>query len=152
MPRGTGTAIVEIEMPLELANEFVRICGLPQKGQEQWIAFALLAAKPEYQSPVDKLSKREKVQDDGGRDPSVSRACAIMCRDLQFIRWIHVQNNVRTPHDENEQRESAASLVRRACGVESRAELATNKEALGKWQKLLSEFQEATSAFSVRRK
>lgn len=63
-----------------------------------------------------------------------------LCRSDTFHKWLA---RIYVWGDVNEQ--SARDFVCKACGIQSRAELATNDEAAAKFRKLEQEFRRSAS-------
>jgi|GEM_PF-2220298 len=70
-------------------------------------------------------------------EKAVTRA-ALLCQDKAFMKWAEERFGVGSDEETN-----AAEFIRTACGVSSRAELATNQAALAKFTALEAEFLSA---------
>lgn len=84
--------------------------------------------------------------------PAAQQA-GIRCEDLEFRQWL--QKAVPTAQElfggDHPAAETAARLVRALCGVESRAELATNEEAATRWYELDAQYQTDTGRTTEKR-
>lgn len=118
--KSRSVAQVIVEIPVEAAESFVKVFGIPQPGSEKPVALALLAAKP----------KAEKTQTPGEH---LRTRAVLICQDEHFQKWIGATT-------EDEARDLLCGLL----GVGSRSEIATSSDA--QQQFLICEKQYQTEA------
>jgi hypothetical protein len=114
-------AQIVLELPIEQADSFIQAFGSPNPASETWCAIARLAIN---QSPT-KPDKPHKSWD----QLRLSQQAAIRCSDETYRHWLCVDDE-----------ESAKAQVRKACQVDSRAELDTDPEASARWHEMETEF------------
>lgn len=124
--RGRKVGQLVFEVPLEQLHQAIAgLGGEPSIENDTWVAIACLengktvieAAekwKPEYQHPA--------------------KSCALLCQKPTF--WSFITDRGRLCENEAD----AAEYVRHQCGVNTRADFATNPVALRKWQALESAY------------
>jgi hypothetical protein len=93
---------VVVEIPIEQAERFIAAFGMPIPGSEKPVALALLNAEPK--------KPEEQVRRHFAQLPR-SQQAALMCNDPAFQKWC------------GEDADGSAAYVRRACIVNSRADL-----------------------------
>ena len=94
--------------------------------------------------PIVPEEKRERME-------AVARA-GLLCRNNKFQTWItskypEFEENVFA-NTEKEKEEEAVTILRKALGVKSRAELKTDDIALARFKQLTSEFEETVNGGS----
>lgn len=72
-----------------------------------------------------------------GKVMSPSNHCAILCKDEDFQKWSREQLEQSSWVQTEPSEENAIKLVKTICGIESRAELDTDPEALARYQTLI---------------
>lgn len=123
--RGRKVGQLVFEVPLEhLHTAIAGLGGEPSIENDTWVAIARLEDgkviepaekwKPDYQHPA--------------------KACALLCQKETF--WSFITERGRRCENEAD----AAEYVRHQCGVNTRADFATNPVALRKWQALESAY------------
>lgn len=111
-----------IEIPVEQAEAFLKVFGVPRPGAERPVAIALLnTAKPELKQPKAK------------KPLSRSQHAGMLCHDEQFQFYLGAKDE-----------EDAARRVRDYCLVDSRSQFDTNENAAARWDALLLDFQQQT--------
>jgi hypothetical protein len=111
--KGRKVCQIVIEVPIEQADQaLAALGGLPQPATEAWVAIA-------------RLETRTRVVPIKPDNTKLSLEAALRCREPIFQRYLNVS-------DENE----AAEVVRKACGISSRAGLNTDPEAARRWRTL----------------
>ena len=109
-------------------------------GTRYGMAFKLIADDESFDhtEPEEKTEGERAVQQAG-----------ILCQKPEFQNWIAYHDIYGGymkvgPHDSvrSVTKGGAIEYVHRACGVESRAEFATNPEALARWKKLAGEYMD----------
>ena len=116
-------AQIVLELPLEQADGFIQAFGAPNPASETWCAIARLAIAQD-QSVPQKIHKTKSWD-----ELRLSQQAAIRCSDETYRHWLCVDDE-----------ESAKSQVRKACEVDSRAELDTDEAAANRWQAMEEEF------------
>jgi hypothetical protein len=113
-------AQIVLELPIEQADSFIKAFGSPNPASETWCAIARLVS-----SDPPKQDKPHKSWD----QLRLSQQAAIRCSDELYRHWLCVDDE-----------ESAKVQVRKACEVDSRAELDTDEAAANRWQTMEEEF------------
>ena len=131
----------EIDGPIcpEDRNPFMDLDQGREKGQRFRVTFHLLAedeqtTEPEQTEERPKGGERAKRKWD---ELTPTQQAGIACKDPAFQQWVCLKNG-------NEPREdTAASMVRGICGVDSRSELSLYPAAATAWGRLYVEFKQA---------
>lgn len=116
-------AQIVLELPLEQADGFIQAFGTPNPASETWCAIARLAIAQDKTQP-QKINKTKSWD-----ELRLSQQAAIRCSDEMYRHWLCVDDE-----------ESAKAQVRKACEVDSRAELDTDEAAANRWQAMEEEF------------
>ena len=116
-------AQIVLELPLEQADGFIQAFGTPNPASETWCAIARLAIAQD-KTPPQKIHKTKSWD-----ELRLSQQAAIRCSDEMYRHWLCVDDE-----------ESAKAQVRKACQVDSRAELDTDPDAAGRWHEMEAEF------------
>lgn len=114
-------AQIVLELPLEQADGFIQVFGTPNPASETWCAIARLAIAQEKSKPDNPHKSWDRLR--------LSQQAAIRCSDNTYRHWLCVDDE-----------ESAKAQVRKACEVDSRAELDTDETAANRWQAMEEEF------------
>lgn len=122
-----STFQVIVEMPIEQAERFVSVFGMPIPGKEQPVALALL------HKPAEKPERPRKAFHEMPR----SQQAGLLCADERFQKWLGI-----IPDYEGDV--YAAETVRAMCGVPSRANLDVDAAAAAKWDSMVSKYRTAT--------
>ncbi len=112
-----------VEIPIERVDEVYKLFGMPNFGAEQWVAIAPLKTE----AKVD-TSRKDAYQEKLPGAQAVARS-AILCGEPAFQDWLVDQDGGVRPEGVDPEY-YAAELLRLHCEVGSRAEIATNEEAL----------------------
>jgi hypothetical protein len=118
------------EVPAERIREVTAVLG-ELEGQQIWAAIARLAdgagSAPQASGPApSEPSNGERIR---------TRA-VMLCKDINFITWVCDRMNYQVKDHYN-----AEEYLRYACGIASRAELATNLEAQKKFLLLEAQYR-----------
>lgn len=143
-----SVAQVIVEISIERAEAFVAAFGAPLPGKEIPVAIARLDPSKPATAP------RNANGGDGGKERrawgqlKLAEQAGVRCEDREFQRFICEQ--VGLPIDG----QTAAMLVRRLCGVDSRSEITPESNAGVAWVNLDAQYlawrHEATIAEPVR--
>jgi len=131
-----GVVQVVMEIPLQDADAAYEVLGgMPAPATERWFGIAALrGSEPAKLQPVvDKPPAGAKRQ---YRDLPKPQQAGMRCEEAAFIAFLREER----PDDWHEAQD-AAECVRLICGVQSRAELATNQKAGVIWHQLDSQYQ-----------
>jgi hypothetical protein len=123
--------VVQLCFELPLADfdaAYEVLGGLPNSAEERWFAIAAIGNSSEI-APLQIESKRD------WRDLPPQQQAAMRCNEAAFVHFLREQR----PDDWAETQDTA-DCVRLICGVESRAELATNHAARVAWHQLDSQY------------
>lgn len=126
--------VVSVEFPLERYQAFVAAFGGPAPGAEIPVALARLAPEKPATAP------RNANGGDGGKERrawgqlKLAEQAGVRCEDREFQRFICEQ--VGLPIDG----QTAAMLVRRLCGVDSRSEITPESNAGVAWVNLDAQY------------
>jgi len=118
------------EVPVEGAEAVIKLLGFPRPDNPQWVGIAPLAIA----SDAGTTTERQKTE----QDKRVQKA-GILCGDAQFQTWFWYQEYCDGPS-----REEVAEGLRRACGITSRKELATNPDAKARFDAIVATFRQQT--------
>lgn len=143
MVKTRGVFQIQVELPIERAQEFIGAFGVPMPGEEKWVALALLAhdqkgerSAPEPHSETTKLERK------------ISQLCAIRCADTTFQEWLcgECDGDISALRMASEQQRCnmAAEMVRTHLGVASRRDIDDNSEAADAWFSLVAKFERET--------
>lgn len=140
--RGRKVAMLVFEVPIEAADAALdTLGGLPRPDQEAWCGIARInpakavekhVSEPPTQSspaPVEKIRRRFNTL-------PLPTQCAMKCEEpafWKFLSEVYAANEISDP-------ETAASYVRRHCGVQSRKEIIEGSEPAEYWLALAGEF------------
>lgn len=114
---------LEIHVPAEQANQVLEAFGWPTAVDPVPVAIARLAIAQDQSVP--QKTHKTKSWD----ELRLSQQAAIRCSDETYRHWLCVDDE-----------ESAKAQVRKACEVDSRAELDTDEAAANRWQAMEEEF------------
>lgn len=128
---------VVVEIPIEQANSFIEMFGVPVPGAEIPVAIARLNKQNEVagagplrpQPPKPEAEARDTPRRPFHELPP-SQQAALKCNDPDFQQWIGADDA-----------EDAAFRVRRGCQVTSRSELDKYPEAAKRWRHLLDSYE-----------
>jgi hypothetical protein len=116
-----------IEIPIEAADAFIAAFGSPRPDKNVPVAIARL----------DPAAKAEKVK--GGE---LARRAGIVCGERAFQTFLELNKQVPgTTRVHVPDAENAAMILRRLCGVQSRAELDHNGEGAIRFNTIMSEYR-----------
>lgn len=126
-----------VEIPIERAAEVIAAFGYPQPGAE--IAVAVARIKAVKQIEAQPVGKRTFA------DMAPAQQAGVLCNDARFRKFLHEERTnawmlALSNHPDNPT-EAAATTVRAACGVHSRADLNTDPRAEIAWQTLQEEYR-----------
>lgn len=121
--KSRSVAQIIVEIPLETAESFVQMFGMPLPSKEKWVALAML---------------NERVINKNDDIAFAIQKCGILCKDKRFGKFLQEEKKMHevNPDDEN----SIASALKTILGIRSRTEL-HNQESLLAWNRLLSEYE-----------
>lgn len=117
-------AQIIVEIPLEQAEEFVTMFGMPTPNTEKWVAVARLNDEV--------VHRNEEVT------MAIQKA-GMLCKEEKFGLFLknHKKMNEVNPFEP----ESIANCVRALIGIKSRTELHDKQNRIA-WNRLLSEYEE----------
>ena len=122
-----GVAQIVVEVPIENAEQVIKMLGIPQPGKEAHVAVAKLRTVPE--------TKEERSE--GER--AIQRA-ALLCKEDEFQNWLYAYCGAQQLPTEH----GTATLLKEQIGILSRSELKMNMEALEKFLRIEAAYREAT--------
>lgn len=127
--KSRNVAVLHFEVPLEGADAaLAALGGLPQPASERWCGIARLTDEAAH-----KPDARERYAQKSPGEQAVIRA-ALLTKDDAFQQWIGGPTT-------NDPIAHASRAIRNHCGIDSRAELATNPEALQRFLDLEAKFK-----------
>ena len=116
-------AQIIVEIPLEHAEEFVTMFGMPTPNMDKWVAVARL---------------NDEIVEQNEEAISAIQKCGIMCKDENFGLFL---KNVRKLDEINpKEPESVANGLRAILGIKSRTELRDQNNRIA-WNRLLNEYE-----------
>ena len=140
-----------LEFPLEIFAEVVERLGVPMPDQEKWVAVALLnelVAQEAEQKPKDmdrSLAGKQRYANSSARAQARDRSI-FLPRDPKFIPWANERSPYRI-HNELD----AVRFIRDRCGVDSRAEIATDPDAYREFIEMETAYKIDTGQFAESR-
>lgn len=157
-----NVGLLTFEVPLEALDAAVAaLGGTPLPSRSVWTGIAPLAptapaagaairedagATPSLDPPAAGPSPAERYASKGEGQKAVVRA-ALLCDDVKFQRWLRDQYPVvwtdGLARGDTAPDMTAAYVLRRACFIESRGELATNDNALVRFADIETAFKTA---------
>jgi hypothetical protein len=121
------------EVPLEETSEVLKMLGAPMPDKETWVAIALLDMRTfddqgNLQDPAQKHRR-------AFCDMPFPQQAGILSEDQKFETWAlsHIHLNM----DDTD----CAAVIRRWCGVTTRADILPGTHAGGKWINLLRSYE-----------
>lgn len=136
--KSRSVAQVIVEIPVEAAESFLKVFGVPLPGAERPVALALLSTD----KPAAPAQQRESPEKGKRRFDELPRSqqAALMCDDISFRAWLFASD-----------RDQAAEAIRRTCLVKSRSEFDGDLAAAGRWDNLLFMFRKKTGRIAEQR-
>ena len=131
--KSRATIQVIIEFPIEQGERIVRMFGFPQPSNPAKLALARLAETPQIEGHAQPANGNGKRS---WRDLTGPVQAGIRCAEPAFWTFLREAGGSNV-NDED----GAANYVRLACGVHSRAEIATKKGAAVLWHDLDTRYQ-----------
>jgi hypothetical protein len=121
---------IVLEVPVEQSNAVLDVLGgMPDPAKESWVAVARL------QQPQPDRQPRPAGERRDWRDLPPQQQAGIRCDEPAFVSFLKEQYA-----NEWHEATDAADCVRLICGVNSRADLATNNKARVIWHQLDGHF------------
>ena len=138
-----SVAQIIVEVPIERAEQVVKMLGLPVPATEIAVGVAKLQPTAKTQALVNKLLNPEKpARKPAATERTRSQWAGIRCNDPVFQQWIWQTEGRPTGWEPSTP--GSAIIVRARCGVQSRKELDTNPEKAAAWDALDGRFIEET--------
>lgn len=132
--KGRKVAQVILELPLEQADEALKILGgVPRPDQEVWVGVARLTKEAAQEPPQKERRRFDELP--------LPQQAALICKDERFQQWA-----CGVPGEE-----PTVSFVRGYCGIKSRTELSDNPRAAGEFAKMLARYRQETGLEAARR-
>lgn len=136
--RTRSVAQIVLELPIEQAQGFVDMFGLPIPGSEIHVAIARLREAPAEAKPVD-VSKSERGKElyrsKDAMEQAAIRAC-ILCDDLKFQLWAS-KHSIPGAHS------TTAEWLRAELRIKSRNEISSNARAYKAFLAIEEEYKQA---------
>lgn len=121
-----------VEIPIEQAAEMVRMFGVPVPDKPVRVAVARLEEAPQIEATAEPAANSNGHR--SWRDLTPAQQAGIRCNEPAFQKFLREEGDSAVNDDA-----AAASYVRLACGVHSRAHLTGN--AANKWRELEAKYQ-----------
>lgn len=122
--KSRNVAQVIVEIPLEGANEFIEMFGVPRPDEECWVAIAEI---------------NRRVLESRGEATKAIQQAGMLCRNAQFGEWLKEHRGC--PEVDPENFESIADGLRAILGIRSRTEFNNNPELVTGFNRLKGEFE-----------
>ncbi len=119
-----GVISVSVEFPIEQAEEFVRMFGMPKPDTEKWVAIAGLNEKV--------IHRNEDVV-------RTIQQAGMLCKEINFGRFLKNQKNMLDVIPEKE--DTIAKGLRAILGIQSRTDFHNDNNALIAFNRLKSEYE-----------
>lgn len=166
--KSRGVLQLVLEVPVEMTEHVLKTLGPPIPGIEKWVGVALL--NPE--APIPGSAKVQSVLTDGppvaprateasglasGRSYTLANRIGMRCNDAAFQEWalrfaVTLSWSIGEPDCAGADREGvAASIVRKWCGVETRAQIIPGTEAAAKWLTMETQFLADSGSMAEQR-
>lgn len=120
-------AVIYLEIPIEQAEEFVGSFGMPNPAEEKWVGIARL------NPTADRVEAPKERQRFSSLRPSAQ--AALLCEKPTFWKFLWETYRVQV-----EDTDSAATVVRSACKVNTRASFDSNPKAADDWFSLKDKY------------
>lgn len=141
--QGGKASVFHIEVPQERTDAALKaLGGWPDAANPKWVAVALLDKKiaqhkdDGVQAPKNLRRKFSEI--------SLAEQSALKCTDQVFRRFLWEKHMIRDEEFEASGQiaiDAAATAVRVACGVNTRADILPGTNAADKWAGVLSDFE-----------
>ncbi len=118
---------VIIEIPIEAANTFVEMFGMPNPAEEVWVAIAELDRRTMNESEASDATKAVQM-------------AGMLCRNKSFGVWLRDQRKMDVDPSKPE---SIANALRALLGIKSRREMHNSPEIIVAFNRLKGEFETA---------
>ena len=119
-----GVISVSVEFPIEQAEEFVRMFGMPKPDTEKWVAIAGLNEEV--------IHRNEDVV-------RTIQQAGMLCKEINFGRFLKNQKNMLDVIPEKE--DTIAKGLRAILGIQSRTDFHNDNNALIAFNRLKSEYE-----------
>lgn len=120
--KSRSVAQIVVEVPIEKAEEFLKVFGVPQPGAERPVALALMNVQKEPEKPKQSWESMSYAQRSG-----------ILRNDKRFQEWLGVSNA-----------DDAAEHIRKKCGVDSCSQIDGFGRAMAQFDHLWGRYRTAT--------
>ena len=122
-----GVISVSVEFPIEQAEEFVRMFGMPKPNTEKWVAIAGLNEEV--------VNKNEEVV-------KTIQQAGMLCKEVNFGRFLKTQKKMLDviPNQED----TIAKGLRAILGIKSRTDFHTDPVSVLTFNRLKSEYEKWT--------
>ena len=134
--RSRKVAEIIVEIPIEAADNALKMLGSPKPSSEQWVAIALMNPSAAQIQPVNEVGE------------NIVEISANICRDDDFRKFLARWTGQDMDFDTGST-ETAGMILRRLLGIECRTELLTNAEAREAFENLVAEFHRTKTNKSV---
>ena len=131
-----SAAQIVIEIPIETADRFIAMFGVPQPAKERWVAVALL-----YDKWTGDNGKEEEPPEERGDGPWSIRALSVLVEQQRFRDFIC---SMHLPYANRLKKETILDAVKEYVGIKSRREFRTNPEAVDIFVNLYKKYLEYT--------
>lgn len=157
MVKSRDVLVLKFEVPLERADEALKnLGGVPRPGEERWFGIARLVPAAAEPSETDGEGEEDRASNNSPANDGLSEAekaemrkavklAGILPKRDDFIDWLIRERNHRNPTEEG-----AADYIRCFCGVLSRSEIATNKEAFERFKRIDTSYRLWKDGFDPR--
>lgn len=115
---------VIVELPIEQANAFVEMFGMPNPAEEVWVAIAELNRRTMNETEVSAATKAVQM-------------AGMLCKTPNFGVWLRDFRNLDV--DQNNP-ESIATALRALLGIKSRTEMHNSPEIVTAFNRLKGEY------------
>lgn len=123
--KGRKVAQIIIEIPLEAANSFVAMFGVPRPDEEIWVAIAEI-----NRTAIAQRSEATKAVQQAG----------MLCKSEAFGEWLRDQRGMADVDPSKD--ESIADALRAILGIVSRTEFHNSPELVTAFNRLKGEFDQ----------
>lgn len=121
--KSRNVAQVIIEIPLEIANDFISMFGVPRPDEEIWVAIAEL---------------NRRVLESRGEATKAIQQAGMLCKNKVFGGWLRDHRGCPDVNPESD--ESIADGLRAILGIRSRTEFHNSPDLVKAFNRLKGEF------------
>lgn len=149
MVKTRSVLVLSFELPLEQADAaLAALGGFPRPEESRWFGIARLQPAPaaeQVDAPKADAARAREARERYAASDEMEQArtrAGLLTKDPQFHAWLVTTRRVEVPYSaRNEPEPIAAAYIRAACGVLSRAQIASDEAAFDKFLALETSYR-----------